>query len=231
MRETRWKGNLVSLGSVLLLLPRGLFNNSFPRDVINENSSDSAAIVFSTRFAHSRSWSTMVISLKIGNGHGSMWNCASWLLLWFRDSPTGSLHWWPGTPGILKMIYISRNLMPVGCFTGPTTLDFMKFNISRPRNYGLMDFTTESTESWMRSNGIYIYFEIYFSNLAVLSLNSFFYLSSFSSYRSKKLVRLVHRLIWSSLAHTEIREKKISQERCFSQNLPPRSSRELRPSG
>lgn len=133
---------------------------------------------------------------------------------------------WPGTPGILKMIYISRNLMPVGCFTGPTTLDFMKFNISRPRNYGLMDFTTESTESWMCSNGIYIYFEIYFSNLAVLSLNSFF-----SSYRSKKLVRLVHRLIWSSLAHTEIREKKISQERCFSQNLPPRSSRELRPSG
>lgn len=157
MRETRWKGNLVSLGSVLLLLPRGLFNNPFPRDVINENSSDSAAIVFSTRFAHSRSWSTMVISLKIGNGHGSMWNCASWLLLWFRDSPTGSPHWWPGTPGILKMIYISRNLMPVGCFTGPTTLDFMKFNISRPRNYGLMDFTTESTESWMRSNGIYIY--------------------------------------------------------------------------
>lgn len=78
---------------------------------------------------------------------------------------------------------------------------------------------------------IYIYFEIYFSNLAVLSLNSFFYLSSFSSNRSKKLVRLVHRLIWSSLAHTEIREKKISQERCFSQNLPPRSSRELRPSG
>lgn len=64
---------------------------------------------------------------------------------------------WPGTPGILKMIYISRNLMPVGCFTGPTTLDFMKFNISRPRNYGLMDFTTESTESWMCSNGIYIY--------------------------------------------------------------------------
>lgn len=231
MRETRWKGNLVSLGSVLLLLPRGLFNNPFPRDVINENSSDSAAIVFSTRFAHSRSWSTMVISLKIGNGHGSMWNCASWLLLWFRDSPTGSPHWWPGTPGILKMIYISRNLMPVGCFTGPTTLDFMKFNISRPRNYGLMDFTTESTESWMCSNGIYIYFEIYFSNLAVLSLNSFFYLSSFSSYSSKKLVRLVHRLIWSSLAHTEIREKKISQERCFSQNLPPRSSRELRPSG
>lgn len=92
MRETRWKGNLVSLGSVLLLLPRGLFNNPFPRDVINENSSDSAAIVFSTRFAHSRSWSTMVISLKIGNGHGSMWNCASWLLLWFRDSPTGSPH-------------------------------------------------------------------------------------------------------------------------------------------
>lgn len=231
MRETRWKGNLVSLGSVLPLLPRGLFNNPFPRDVINENSSDSAAIVFSTRFAHSRSWSTMVISLKIGNGHGSMWNCASWLLLWFRDSPTGSPHWWPGTPGILKMIYISRNLMPVGCFTGPTTLDFMKFNISRPRNYGLMDFTTESTESWMCSNGIYIYFEIYFSNLAVLSLNSFFYLSSFSSNRSKKLVRLVHRLIWSSLAHTEIREKKISQERCFSQNLPPRSSRELHPSG
>lgn len=230
MRETRWKGNLVSLGSVLPLLPRGLFNNPFPRDVINENSSDSAAIVFSMRFAHSRSWSTMVISLKIGNGHGSMWNCASWLLLWFRDSPTGSPPW-PGTPGILKMIYISRNLMPVGCFTGPTTLDFMKFNISRPRNYGLMDFTTESTESWMCSNGIYIYFEIYFSNLAVLSLNSFFYLSSFSSYRSKKLVRLVHRLIWSSLAHTEIREKKISQERCFSQNLPPRSSRELRPSG
>lgn len=92
MRETRWKGNLVSLGSVLLLLPRGLFNNPFPRDVINENSSDSAAIVFSTRFAHSRSWFTMVISLKIGNGHGSMWNCASWLLLWFRDSPTGSPH-------------------------------------------------------------------------------------------------------------------------------------------
>lgn len=92
MRETRWKGNLVSLGSVLPLLPRGLFNNPFPRDVINENSSDSAAIVFSTRFAHSRSWSTMVISLKIGNGHGSMWNCASWLLLWFRDSPTGSPH-------------------------------------------------------------------------------------------------------------------------------------------
>ena len=50
--------------------------------------------------------------------------------------------------------------MPVGCFTGPTTLDFMKFNISRPRNYGLMDFTTESTESWMCSNGIYIYISL-----------------------------------------------------------------------
>lgn len=153
-----------------------------------------------------------------------------------HDFSYGSVILPPGPPmawytGILKMIYISRNLMPVGCFTGPTTLDFMKFNISRPRNYGLMDFTTESTESWMCSNGIYIYFEIYFSNLAVLSLNSFFYLSSFSSYRSKKLVRLVHRLIWSSLAHTEIREKKISQERCFSQNLPSRSSRELHPSG
>lgn len=137
---------------------------------------------------------------------------------WFSHRVPPLVAWY-----ILKMIYISRNLMPVGCFTGPTTLDFMKFNISRPRNYGLMDFTTESTESWMCSNGIYIYFEIYFSNLAVLSLNSFF-----SSHRSKKLVRLVHRLIWSSLAHTEIREKKISQERCFSQNLPPRSSRELR---
>lgn len=79
-----------------------------------------------------------------------------------HDFSYGSVILPPGPPmawytGILKMIYISRNLMPVGCFTGPTTLDFMKFNISRPRNYGLMDFTTESTESWMRSNGIYIY--------------------------------------------------------------------------
>lgn len=230
MRETRWKGNLVSLGSVLPLLPRGLFN-PFPRDVINENSSDSAAIVFSTRFAHSRSWSTMVISLKIGNGHGSMWNCASWLLLWFRDSPTGSPH------GLVHLVSSKwYTYLEISCLWGVLLVPRLSTSWSSTSHDLVITGWWISQPSLpspgcVQTEYIYIYFEIYFSNLAVLSLNSFFYLSSFSSHRSKKLVRLVHRLIWSSLAHTEIREKKISQERCFSQNLPPRSSRELHPSG
>lgn len=57
---------------------------------------------------------------------------------------------------------------PVGCSTGPTTLDFTKFNISRPRNYGLMDFTTESLYRVSLSppdTFKYILFEICSSNL------------------------------------------------------------------
>lgn len=154
MRETRWKGNLVSLGSVLLLLPRDLFNNPFPRHQWKFLGFRSNRLFDSIRalqklihdgyIVEDRKWTRIHVKLCL---------MTSLMVPWFshRVPP------WPGTPGILKMIYISRNLMPVGCFTGPTTLDFMKFNISRPRNYGLMDFTTESTESWMCSNGIYIY--------------------------------------------------------------------------